>query len=73
LGLDHVIWDRRIWVARERGGPRPFAGADAHGGRLRIAFSREGSERADLGAFRLRIVELTARLEELELDRKRLA
>src|SRR5690606_40852915 len=35
LGLDHVIWDRRIWVARERGGPRPFAGADAHGGRLR--------------------------------------
>ena len=47
LGVDHVIWNRRIWSA-SRGGPRPYTGASPHTNHIHVYFTVTGaSQRPD--------------------------
>lgn len=45
LGVDHVIWNRRIWYAGRAGeGIRDWpAGRDPHTDHVHVAFTRDGS------------------------------
>jgi hypothetical protein len=45
LGVDHVIWNRRIWSS-DKGGPRPYTNAanGPHTNHVHVAFTREGSQ-----------------------------
>lgn len=46
LGVDHVIWNRRIW-SRDKGGPRAYTNAanGPHTNHVHVAFTRQGSQR----------------------------
>ena len=46
LGVDHVIWNRRIWSAA-KGGPRPYTNAanGPHTNHVHVAFTRAGSQK----------------------------
>src|SRR5947209_3262117 len=36
MGLDHVIWNHRIW-SREKGGPRAYHGVNPHTDHIHVA------------------------------------
>lgn len=45
LGVDHVIWNRRIW-SQEKGGPRPYTSREngPHDDHVHVSFTRAGSQ-----------------------------
>jgi hypothetical protein len=64
LGLDHVIWNRRIWSSA-RGGPRPYTGVSPHTDHIHVAFTRDGSQQTDFPLTRLGIAILRTGYEDL--------
>ena len=64
VGLDHVIWNRKIWSISQ-GGPRPYTGVSPHTDHVHVAFTRAGSQRTDLGILEIRIAEIRTGLQDL--------
>jgi hypothetical protein len=67
LGLDHVIWDRRIW-STAGGGPRLYLGKKQgpHTNHLHVAFTRPGSQQRAFPRTRAELRALSDSLNELD-------
>ena len=64
LGLDHIIWNRKIWSAQH---PtiRQYVGHSPHTDHIHVAFTREGSQQVTFGRTTMEIATLRSGLEDL--------
>ncbi|QIP12252.1 hypothetical protein G8759_06220 [Spirosoma aureum] len=53
LGVDHVIWNTKIWSV-EKGGPRPYTGGNGpHTDHIHVAITKAGSQKKNPDLIRM--------------------